>query len=101
MTNKEYDKAIYEIEKDFEAKKKAIRLEYVESNAIAKVGDIVSDGSVTISVDKIICSTTFDSYPIIKYSGIKYTKRGNPYKSGEDSIMRQSNIETINGKPVA
>ena len=45
MTNKEYDKAIYEVVKDFELKKKAIMLEY--------------------------------------------------------GVVRQSNIITINGKPVA
>lgn len=101
MTNKEYDKAIYEVVKDFELKKKAIRLEYVESNAIAKVGDIVNDGPVTILVEETTYSVPFDSYPIIQYSGIKCNEQGKPYKSNEDGVVRQSNIITINGKPVA
>jgi len=100
MTNEEYDIKMKNIEKEFNEKKKALVLEYVNSNAIAKKGDIIEDKRYKICVRRLCCSIGFKRYPIAWYEGVKLTKKNEPYKSQEVTTIMQADIININDKPI-
>lgn len=87
------------------AKKQIIELEkkYAFNNGLVKVGDIVTDHYHSIIVDGIFyAGKSFESFdaPELKYVGVRVKKNGEPFKSGERSVVFQSNIRSIDKKKV-
>lgn len=105
MTKDEYFAQANEFHADYDRKIQALRQEYAESNAIAKVGDYISNDCITIRVKRI---STFNSRysiyyqipPTITYHGIVCEKNGSMSRYIKKEFVFQHEIKTINGKDI-
>lgn len=92
MTREELKQKIAHIEHVAEMQKKAAYREFVESNAKCKIGDIVSDATDTIRVERIEYSV-FHKDISIYYFGPVLTKKGEPRKDGTKRAVFESQIK--------
>lgn len=84
MTKEEYLSAKAKLNKEFEERLKDLDKEFALSNNDVEVGDIVSDRSHTIRVERILIDTPWrGSMPRAYFEGTKLTKKLEPFKSGE------------------
>jgi len=92
MTEDEYKKAINEEDKRHNDKKKEICRAFALANSTVNVGDILTDESITIKVEKIIVFM-WTRLPSCVYEGPKLRKADfKPYKSGERGSVCKTNI---------
>lgn len=82
MTQEELKERLAMIDRQSALQKKAAYYEYVAANAKYKIGDIVSDNSDTIRVEKIAFNINGPGEVSIYYWGPALTKTGEPYKDG-------------------
>lgn len=82
MTQEELKEKIAAIDRLAATRKKAAYYEYVAANAKRKIGDVVSDNSDTIRVEKIAFNINGPGEVSIYYWGPALTKTGEPYKDG-------------------
>lgn len=84
MTNEEYWEKKEEIDKEFLRKKRELDVEFCLSHNDIKIGDIVSDGSTTIVVEKIRVHPSWGSgLPYVYFEGTRLTRKLEPFKSKE------------------
>jgi hypothetical protein len=80
----------------------ALHKEYAFSNNNVEKGDIICGNSTSIKVDTIkwaLISYRRPNAPECVYFGVKYTKSGKPFKSGERDSIYQANLKSVNGEP--
>ena len=84
MTNEEYWAKKEEIDKEFRKKNRELDVEFALSHNDIKDGDIVSDGSTTIVVEKIRVHPSWGSgLPYVYFEGTRLTRKLEPFKSKE------------------
>lgn len=94
MTKDEFDKAIAEIELEAKEKKQVVYIDYAVKNKTNSIGDIISDHSCTILIDKLnVKFNLLSKYPEMVYYGKKLRKDNTPYKNGDREVIWQSNIK--------
>lgn len=57
-----------------------------------KIGDIITDHCCTIKIEKIQFTTSYDSFPICVYTGVKLNKDLSENKLGKKEKIFQTNI---------
>ncbi len=94
MTKEQYDLAKKELEKEFEAKKKFLAIDFATQNNPYKQGDIITDHFHTIIIDG--WKTTFGiyGYPSLVYYGTVLNKDGKDSKNQKENYIYQENITT-------
>lgn len=92
MTHEEMKQKVARIERVAESQKKAVYLEFAESNAKYKIGDIVGNSYDTIRVETI-AYTIFHGKVSIYYYGPLLTKKGEPRKDGAKLAVYESAIK--------
>lgn len=96
MKKQDYDKAMQELQAEFENKKKLLIREYALSNNTYKVGDIFQDHIGRIRVEAIKFTTGFgEKYPSCVYFGIELNKDGSDNKKGKKREAWQGNKEKV------
>ena len=100
MNHDEYKIAQRNLAKEFEAKKRTLMKEYALANNSVKVGDTVTDHYQTIRVEKIEFYISYE-LPGCIYYGLELKKDGKPKKKEVKSCAYQSNLKSINGKPIS
>ena len=90
MNIEEYRNKVEEIENENRKDLERFAMEYAMSHNKVKVGDIITDHMGSICVEKI--SYRSHGIPRCIYHGCCYTKKGNPYKSGEKRWVYQTNL---------
>lgn len=93
MTQEELKEKIAAIDRLAATQKKAAFFEYVRTNAKHKIGDIVSDSSQTIRVEKIKFSVYGRNDVSIYYYGPMLTKKGEPRKDGQKCAVWEERIK--------
>lgn len=93
MTKDELKAKIAEIDRMAELQKKQAFFEYVRTNAKYKIGDVVSDSTDTIRVEKIAFNINGPGEVSIYYWGPALTKTGEPYKDGRKRAVFECAIK--------
>lgn len=72
-----------------------LKEKYALANNNVKIGDIISDGTISIKVEKIqvVQSSFGNEYPECRYSGKKVKKDGSFFKDGSNDSIYQSNMK--------
>ena len=92
MTKEELKEKIAAIDRLADTAKKAACLEYVQTNAKYKIGDIVGDSADTIRIESIKF-TGLRGDILIYYYGPVLTKKGEPRKDGAKRAVFECNIK--------
>jgi len=90
VNNKEYITRVEEIKTEHKEALRGFAIEFALEHSNVAVGDIISDHIGSICVVKVLFHTV--NIPFCKYRGICYTKKGLPYKSGEQRTIYQENL---------
>jgi hypothetical protein len=98
MSSKEYVDQKVAMEHRHTMERNDLARKYALENSIAKVGDVVTDGRITVKVDIIRISVS--GVPACVYSGIQMTKKGTLDKGGKRGDIYQVNVKFTN-PPVA
>ncbi len=94
MTIEEYKKLLFELEKEFEEKKKQLIIRYSKETRRYKIGDIIEDKSGDkIIVERIQASCVFGE-PDTVYSGIELTKNRKPSLKRTQRSIYQTSIKS-------
>lgn len=101
-----YKAGIASIDKEVKAKKAAQVLCYVDDTEVIALGDVVTDkhGNPGVSIRVESRQLVVDrGVPTARYTGVKLTTKGVPYKNGDkDSIIRNRVLRILReGKEVA
>jgi hypothetical protein len=92
----EYEKQIKEKEKEYKIQLRKLQLEYLNAINTIKRGDIIFDGYYRICVEKIMPSLSyFGELPCCAFEGVRLTKNGNPFKTGEQARILGPNIKKV------
>ena len=95
MTQEQYDLKLKDINNSFEEAKKNLYIEYAKSQRKYKIGDIITDGSVILLIEKFGTNKTF-GMPQPTYIGKLLKKDLTPRKSGDsECIYGNHNVELI------
>lgn len=94
MKEQEYNERLKKIESDYEQAKRLLYIEYGKSQAKFDVGDIISDETVTIKVDKITVYKSF-GFPEPVYNGVELKKDLTPKKNRNKSAIYGSHKITL------
>ena len=72
-----------------------LKEKYALANNNVKIGDIISDGTISIKVEKIqvVQSSFANEYPECRYSGKKVKKDGVFFKDGSNDSIYQANLK--------
>lgn len=89
MTRIELDAALKQADIECNNKKNQLYIKYRDDNAKAKIGDVVSNGTATILVTRVMLSIIYESMTIYYY-GKKLKKNLEPYISGEHDTVSES-----------
>ena len=92
MEESEYDEQRKALIKSHERDLFELAKRFAISKATAKVGDIISDGRITIKIDGGQISSYLNTYPEIIWKGIEYTKKMIPRKDGSIGYIEDSRI---------
>ena len=90
MTELEYANRMKEIEKSFDDAKRQLYIDYAKSQRKFNIGDVISNGSVKIVVEKFGTSKTF-YLPQPTYIGKELKKDLTPKKNGNTEIIYGNN----------
>ena len=94
-----YETSLKQLEKDFNAAKWNLAIEYADSNSIASKGDLVTDHIGTVKVE-VVKVSVMGSLPACIYQGHCYTAKGEPFKKKKIRNVWQGNVEKVNGEPL-
>ena len=86
MTADEYKQKLLDIKAEYIKKRNSLEEEFALANNTVEIGDIVSDGSSTIRVEKFGFITA-TSLPRVFYIGVRLTKKLKPYINGEKTSV--------------
>lgn len=90
MTKEDFLTSLRAIETECSNKKSALCRIYVQENAKAQIGAIVTDGFYIIKVEQHTYST-LSQIPVIAYTGVRLTKNLKMYKRREVNTVHESN----------
>ena len=93
MSKEEYKSLIENANKERSEKIKSINKQFALDNNTVKIGDIITDGYITLKVEKITTfKSAYDEFPSCMYEGVKLKKDGTPYKNQEGNTIFQSRV---------
>lgn len=92
MTKELLYKEIANINEVAERRKKALYVEYVQTNAKYKIGDIICDGVDSIKITRVGYALEYGNIEIF-YFGIFLTKQLKPRKDGSTRYIYEKNIK--------
>lgn len=92
MTQEELKEKIAAIDRLAATQKKAAYFEYVKENAKYKIGDVVSDETDTIRIERIDFNIFATGVVSIYYWGVMLTKKGEPRKDGQKRAIYEERI---------
>lgn len=92
MTQEELKEKIAAIDRTAATQKKAAYFEYVKDNAKYKIGDVVSDETDTIRIERIDFNIFATGVVSIYYLGVMLTKKGEPRKDGQKRAIYEERI---------
>ena len=91
MTKEELKDKLIIIQREMDAKERAVLKEYALSNALYKVGDIIEDHIGRIKIEGISWSVRYTGNDSIAvYVGTQLKKDLTPFKSGEKRTIYQN-----------
>lgn len=94
--NKTYEEELAELEQEFKNKKLELAKKHAELNNPYKIGDIITDSSITIKIESWYTSVYFGT-PILVYYGKKLKKNLTNFKDNSYETLYQSlQISKIN-----
>ncbi len=91
MTKTELEKQLHDLEQETEKKRKAILIEYANSNSTVKPGEIVRDHIGSVLVQKIGVYADRNNAQCM-YTGIELKKDLTPVKKGTTRTVFQCNL---------
>lgn len=91
MNKQEFDYKIAELKEQYKKEEFKIVKEYCDSNNPFNIGDIISDGSKSIVIEKIGYYKGLNAEFTCKYFGIEMLKSGKPNAKGNKDWIYQSN----------
>lgn len=92
MTQEELKERLAMIDRQSALQKKAAYFEYVKDNAKYKIGDVVSDETDTIRIERIDFNIFGVGTVSIYYWGVILTKKGEPRKDGQKRAIYEERI---------
>ena len=92
MTQEELKERLAAIDRQSALQKKAAYFEYVKDNAKYKIGDVVSDETDTIRIERIDFNIFATGVVSIYYWGVMLTKKGEPRKDGQKRAIYEERI---------
>lgn len=93
MTTEFYLERKKELEKNYKTSLNELNKLYALQSNPYQIGDIISDRFCRILIDKIdVCIPFGSELPTCQYSGVLYTKKGEPYLSGARDSIYQTNV---------
>lgn len=93
MTKEELKEHLSQLETRHRQDITTLYKEYELSNNVYKIGDIISDHSTTIKIEKIKVSILFGESQCV-YEGTQLKKDGTPSKKQNNTTIFQSNIKS-------
>ncbi len=94
MTQEEYHQQLERLKKEYELSTHKLHVSYGLSQAIFKIGDIITDTNSIIIIDKITAGKNFgDPYPV--YHGFELKKDLTPKKGGSRASIYGNNNATL------
>lgn len=93
MTIEEYKEEREKIKKKCNKDLSVLSKNYAFDNSPYQKGDIISDYKGTIMIESVKwCNAFYDNIPSCVYSGVRLTKNGKKFKSGETMKIYQVNM---------
>ena len=93
MQYQEYEDRLRELKVEFEQKKSKLIKEYLDSNKIYQIGDVVTDHVCSIIIEKIDYQIPLHGTPCAVYYGPELKKDGTPKKNGNKTYVYQCNLK--------
>lgn len=93
MTQEELKERLAMIDRQSALQKKAAYFEYVKDNAKYKIGDVVSDETDTIRIERIYFNIFAPGVVSIYYYGTMLTQKGEPRKDGKKCAVWEDRIK--------
>ena len=94
MTKEVYEDKMMEIIRNSELAKKELHKQFAYANNPYKIGDIIKDNGGSIMIERIQVYIGASGFAQCVYTGIEYTKKGEPNKKGNKRSIYQNNIKT-------
>jgi sortase (surface protein transpeptidase) len=90
----EYREELLKIDKITKSKKAVLLAKFVEANSTFRIGDIATDHIGSIRIEEINIELPYygKHAPTFIYLGVRLTKKGTPFKNGEQRIIHQCNL---------
>ena len=99
MTKEELSKRLEELADQYDKDKENIFIQYAKENCDVKIGDIITDHSHTIKVERMRIYYDFGTkIPMMVFEEPDYKKDGTINKRQTNIPVYQSNIKFVNGK---
>ena len=100
MTQEEYQKELWELNQEFDAKRRALARRYVDGLDTFKPGDIVADSTHTILVTEVVVQDPGPlgwawAAPQWYYLGTQLTRELKPRKDGAVTAVSPENARKI------
>lgn len=92
MTREDYDKKLAELQKEFNKKKMSLDKLYAAMNNPYNRGDVIRDHMTILRIEKMKMSYDSNRMPCLVYYGPRLKKNLEPYVSGEEGRIHQTNI---------
>ena len=94
MDKEEYNEQLRDIRRSSYREEQKLAVRYATENSVKKIGDIATDNTGSVLVDKIgvFVGSVRGHTPSCIYYGPKITKLGKPFKSGERGAVYQINL---------
>lgn len=92
MKHEQYLQMLIDLENEFNTERKKLAVRYAQANNHYKIGDIISDNSNTIKIEKISFDWGFNNNPSCIYSGVILKKDLTPNKLNKKTSIHQINI---------
>ena len=92
---KSHERDLFELSKRIESHERdlfELSKRFAISKATAKIGDIISDGRITIKIDGGRVSSFGRTYPYLIWEGVEYTKKMIPRKDGSRGCIEDRRI---------
>ena len=93
MTYEEYLKELEYLQESFNLKKQAIQKKFAIQNNPFKIGDIITNSSIIIKIEKIKIYIDILDKPACIYIGIRLKKDLTPFKNKQIERLYQNNNE--------
>lgn len=93
MNSTEHQKALGELKKKHRRDTRDLAEKFARANSAVRIGDIVTDhmGSIRVETTRVFGGVS--TLPQMVYCGVRVTKKGSDFKSGEQRNVYQANMK--------